>query len=56
MDVENTACDFAALSPVLEDAAVLTTEFKVNLLSPAKVDRFIARDRVDDGDGIHRRG
>ena len=28
------------------DAAVLTTEFKINLLSPAKGERFIALGRV----------
>ena len=42
----DTACGFAALSLMPEDAAVLTTEFKVNLLSPAKGERFIARGRV----------
>ena len=29
-----------------EDAAVLTTEFKINLLSPAKGERLIATGRV----------
>src|SRR4051794_5392302 len=42
----DTACGFAALSLMPEDAAVLTTEFKVNLLSPAKGQRFIAHGRV----------
>jgi uncharacterized protein (TIGR00369 family) len=42
----DTACGFAALSLMPHDAAVLTTEFKVNLLSPAKGERFIARGRV----------
>ena len=42
----DTACGFASLSLMPEDAAVLTTEFKVNLLSPAKGERFIARGRV----------
>ena len=42
----DTACGFAALSLMPEDAAVLTTEFKVNLLSPAKGERFIAHGRV----------
>ena len=41
----DTAC-FAALSLMPEDAAVLTTEFKVNLLSPAKGERLIAHGRV----------
>lgn len=42
----DTACGFAALSLMPADAAVLTTEFKVNLLSPAKGQRFIANGRV----------
>ena len=42
----DTACGFAALSLMPEDAAVLTTEFKVNLLSPAKGERLIAHGRV----------
>lgn len=42
----DTACGFAALSLMPPDAAVLTTEFKVNLLSPAKGERFIAHGRV----------
>jgi uncharacterized protein (TIGR00369 family) len=42
----DTACGFAALSLMAADAAVLTTEFKVNLLSPAKGERFIAIGRV----------
>jgi len=42
----DTACGFAALSLMPADAAVLTTEFKVNLLSPAKGERFIAKGRV----------
>jgi uncharacterized protein (TIGR00369 family) len=42
----DTACGFAALSLMPDDAAVLTTEFKVNLLSPAKGERFIANGRV----------
>ena len=42
----DTACGFAALSLMSEGTAVLTTEFKVNLLSPAKGERFIALGRV----------
>ena len=42
----DTACGFAALSLMPAEAAVLTTEFKVNLLSPAKGERFIAHGRV----------
>jgi uncharacterized protein (TIGR00369 family) len=42
----DTACGFAALSLMPDDAAVLTTEFKINLLSPARGERFIAHGRV----------
>jgi uncharacterized protein (TIGR00369 family) len=42
----DTACGFASLSLMPEDAAVLTAEFKVNLLSPAKGERVIARGLV----------
>jgi uncharacterized protein (TIGR00369 family) len=42
----DTTCGFAALSLMPADTAVLTTEFKVNLLSPAKGERFIANGRV----------
>jgi len=42
----DTACGFAALSLMPEDAAVLTTEFKINLLAPAQGERFIASGRV----------
>jgi uncharacterized protein (TIGR00369 family) len=42
----DTACGYAALTRMPEDAAVLTTEFKINLLSPARGARFLARGRV----------
>lgn len=42
----DNACGFAAFSLMPEDAAVLTTEFKMNLLSPAKGERFLAHGRV----------
>ena len=42
----DTACCYAALSLMPMDAAVLTTEFKLHLLSPAKGERFIAAGRV----------
>ena len=42
----DTACGFAALSLMPADAAVLTTEFKCNFLSPAKGDRFVATGKV----------
>ena len=44
--VADNACGFAALSLMPPDAAVLTTEFKINLLSPAKGERFIAVGKV----------
>lgn len=44
--IVDTACGYAALTMMPMDAAVLTTEFKLNLLSPAKGDRFIASGRV----------
>jgi len=44
--IADTACGYAALSLMPPDAAVLTTEFKVNLLAPAKGERFVAVGRV----------
>lgn len=44
--IVDTACGYAALTMMPSDAAVLTTEFKLHLLSPAKGDRFIAAGRV----------
>jgi len=44
--VLDTACGYAAFSLMPENAAVLTIEFKVNLLSPAKGDRFRAVGKV----------
>jgi len=44
--IVDTACGYAALTLMPADAAVLTTEFKLHLLSPAKGDRFIASGRV----------
>ena len=38
--VLDSACGYAAFSLMPEDTSVLTIEFKVNLLSPAKGDRF----------------
>lgn len=42
----DTACGYAALTLMPVDAAVLTTEFKINLLSPATGDRLVAAGRV----------
>jgi uncharacterized protein (TIGR00369 family) len=44
--IADSACGYAALTLMPPDAAVLTVEFKINLLAPAKGERFIARARV----------
>ena len=44
--VVDSACGYAALSLMPEDAGVLSIEFKVNLFSPAVGERFTARGRV----------
>jgi uncharacterized protein (TIGR00369 family) len=44
--IADTACGYAALTMMPREAAVLTTEFKINLLSPAKGDRLRAIGRV----------
>tara|TARA_R110002050_G_scaffold82286_5_gene176290 strand:+ start:71920 stop:72378 length:459 start_codon:yes stop_codon:yes gene_type:complete len=42
----DSACGYAALSVMPEEAAVLTIEFKINLLSPGRGDRFLFRGEV----------
>jgi uncharacterized protein (TIGR00369 family) len=42
----DSACGYAAFTLMPEEAAVLTVEFKVNLLAPAAGDRVLARGRV----------
>lgn len=42
----DSACGYAAFSRMPADAAVLSIEFKINLLSPAAGERFLARGRV----------
>jgi uncharacterized protein (TIGR00369 family) len=42
----DSACGYAAFSLMPADAAVLTVEFKTNLLAPAMGDRFFFRARV----------
>jgi len=42
----DSACGCAAFSLMPEDAAVLTVEFKLNLLAPARGDRFNFRGKV----------
>ncbi|NUP08822.1 MAG: PaaI family thioesterase [Polyangiaceae bacterium] len=44
--VMDSACGYAALTLMQPGAAVLTVEFKVNLLSPARGKRFCAIGRV----------
>jgi uncharacterized protein (TIGR00369 family) len=42
----DSACGYAGLTMMPDGSEVLTTEFKINLLSPAKGERFIAEGRV----------
>lgn len=42
----DSACGYAAFSLMPPDAAVLTAEFKINLLAPAAGERFVFRGRV----------
>ncbi len=42
----DSACGYAALSLMPADREVLTVEFKINFLSPARGSRFIATGRV----------
>jgi uncharacterized protein (TIGR00369 family) len=44
--VLDRACGYAAFSLMPTDAAVLTVEFKTNLLAPAKGERFLFRAHV----------
>jgi uncharacterized protein (TIGR00369 family) len=44
--IVDSACGYAALSLMPVGAGVLTVEYKVNFMSPAKGDHFIARGRV----------
>src|SRR5215208_4428452 len=43
--IVDSACGYAALSLMPEDSDVLTVEYKVNFVSPAKGERMIARGR-----------
>ena len=42
----DSACGYAAFTLMPPDAAILSIEFKVNLLAPAKGERLIVRARV----------
>jgi uncharacterized protein (TIGR00369 family) len=44
--IADSACGYAALSLMPDGAAVLSVEFKVNMLAPAQGRRFLARGRV----------
>lgn len=44
--IADSACGYAALSLMVPAAAVLTVEYKVNLVAPARGERMIARGRV----------
>ena len=44
--IADSACGYACLTRMPEGAAVLSIEFKVNLLAPAVGERFVARGRV----------
>src|SRR5258707_10204154 len=44
--IVDSACGYAALALMPPDAAVLTSEYKINLLSPVAGDAIIARGRV----------
>jgi uncharacterized protein (TIGR00369 family) len=44
--IVDSACGYAALTVMPEGSSVLTVEFKVNLMSPAKGERFEAEGHV----------
>ncbi|MBI2760009.1 MAG: PaaI family thioesterase [Chloroflexi bacterium] len=44
--IADSACGYACLTRMAEGSAVLSVEFKINLLSPAVGERFVARGRV----------
>ena len=44
--VLDSACGYAAFTLMDDDSGVLSVEFKVNLLAPARGERFVARARV----------
>jgi uncharacterized protein (TIGR00369 family) len=44
--VADSACGYAALSLMPAGAAVMSVEFKVNLLAPGRGNRFLAHGRV----------
>src|SRR5512140_2008257 len=44
--IADSACGYAAFTLMPADAGVLAVEFKINLMSPAKGARLVARGRV----------
>lgn len=44
--IADSACGYACLTRMPEGSAILSVEFKINLLAPATGDRFVARSRV----------
>lgn len=44
--IADSACGYAAYSMMPADAGVLSVEYKINLLAPARGDAFLARGRV----------
>jgi len=44
--IADSACGYAALSVMPADAAVLSIEFKINMLAPADGERVVARAKV----------
>ncbi|MCC6285550.1 MAG: PaaI family thioesterase [Phycisphaerales bacterium] len=44
--IADSACGYACLTKMPEGSAVLSVEFKINLLAPAVGERFVARGRV----------
>lgn len=44
--IADSSCGYACLTRMPEGSAVLSVEFKINLLAPAVGDRFTARGRV----------
>lgn len=44
--IADSACGYACLSRMPEGSAILSIEFKINMLSPAVGERFVARGRV----------
>lgn len=44
--VTDSACGYAAATLMPPDAGVLAVEFKINLMAPARGERFLARGRV----------